>query len=83
MKKLLGGGDIIYKCRRCGAVIKQMISSNLLTDLIVEMSVMNGLQSIDKTDVREHTIHSCKDGNLGITDIIGGEFDEDQNRIRK
>ena len=76
-KNVFRGGDIVYKCRRCGVVVKQMISGNLLTDLVVFISVMNDISGTGESDIRKHTIHSCEDGNLGVTDIVGGIYDED------
>lgn len=70
------GGLIVYRCRRCGAEIKEIHVPQLqkaivfiLTDLPWPEDWEGGIKP-DRTE-----FHLCGDGNIGIMDLLGGEFD--------
>jgi hypothetical protein len=69
------GGFLLYKCRRCGEVRKNIHAPYCL----IALSHINtkgitpkewGMQ-MGITD-----IHCCADGNLGISDLIGAVLDK-------
>lgn len=67
-------GLLIYKCRLCGAEHTPIGAPNILTALT---------SLVTKTPLPEHweagdsipllDIHSCLDGRLGISDLVGGK----------
>lgn len=75
MEGKMKGGFLKYKCRRCG----EIEGSVHVPCCLVALSNINtngktprewGMQ-IGITD-----IHSCNDGNLGISDLIGAVLDK-------
>lgn len=74
-KKKLGSGNILYKCRRCGEIIDSMHSPRLMEDIVA--FIITGNQISPGNPIGDPITHHCKDDNLGIADMIGGQFDED------
>lgn len=67
------GGLLVYKCRRCGELNKSMHSPEVDTTVIAALA---GISCPPNSFVIEPTsTHTCKDGSIGVTDLIGGEFD--------
>lgn len=66
-------GLLVYKCRRCGELSRNVHVPNCLTALI---SLAHGYD-IPWSGAIPNIIelHSCKDGNMGISDLIGSECD--------
>lgn len=68
------GGVLEYKCRRCGEVVQQShvpdVNIAMACLIINEVTPREWGMQAKMTD-----IHDCKDGNLGISDLIGAEFD--------
>ena len=72
------GGFLVYRCRRCDAEIKEIHVPQLQPAIAM---ILCGLEEMwekkkwgavmpDKIE-----FHLCEDGNIGITDLFGGEFD--------
>ena len=66
-------GVLIYKCRRCGELSKNCHTPNCLITLV---SLIHGYDTPYPGIVPSITdIHNCKDGNMGVCDLIGSEYD--------
>lgn len=71
-------GRLVYRCRRCGAEIKKIDVPQLQPAIAMILYDLEdawkkkkwGAEMPDKVE-----FHHCEDGNIGITDLIGGEFD--------
>ncbi len=68
-------GKIVYKCRRCGCLENSTHVPNVDKAVIliakgIEMPKEWGPLSPGMT-----SIHACKDGNIGVSDLIGGITD--------
>jgi len=68
-------GDFLYKCRRCGEIDDSTHSPCLVTDLIF-LTLDNTTHS-KGIPVHMLGIHNCKDGHVGISDLIGGKLAEE------
>ena len=69
------GGYLVYKCRRCGGINTNTHSPQLMEDMTVFLAT--GRQLSSGNPMIKHPLHCCADGNLGVMDLIGGEYDED------
>lgn len=65
---------VVYRCRRCGELDKSacgsediVIQSIINTVLGIDMKMAIGLQP------QLLSTHSCQDGSIGVSDLIGGE----------
>lgn len=70
------GGFLIYKCRRCGKLNKNIhVPDGLIaiSHLLVNGN-LHGLWGGAIASLKD--ICSCNDGNIGVTDLIGCEFDK-------
>ena len=82
MNKNQKNGVLIYHCRRCDKYIK-------VAEVIHLPSAMKGLCVSGKTTDRwgreEFSCrpHVCPDGQIGVTDIVGGEFVEEMEEEKK
>ena len=69
------GGDMLYKCRRCGETEGKTHCPNVLTTFteIVARGDTGAMGGIVKglTD-----LHFCADGDFGISDLIGFRGDK-------
>jgi len=67
-------GNLIYKCRRCGGLDRSIGVPNLMEDL-THIVLFDNPRS---EGIKPHKImtHSCEDGNLGVMDLQGGEYDK-------
>ena len=66
-------GYLIYRCRRCGVEIKTAKVNHL--PVAVRTLCYSG--TVYTATGREESAmrpHTCADGQVGITDIIGGEY---------
>lgn len=70
------GGYLIYKCRMCGELDK----TTHVPDGVITIACLTGGCELPKTwfGIKPHLIdaHACKDGNYGVTDLIGCELDK-------
>lgn len=62
------GGFLVYKCRRCKKLNKSKHVPNGLMYMAEIVSRTNTLALLD--------VCNCKDGELGISDLIGFEKDK-------
>jgi hypothetical protein len=70
-------GYLVYKCRRCGELSKNThvpdggcaLLGILNPNLLDFRKIWQGIP------LEKYDIHTCKDGNAGIADIIGFEKD--------
>lgn len=70
-----GPGNLVYKCRRCG-----QISENAHVPLILEAVssiLITGTTPKSWGPMTESLLgmHSCEDGNIGVSNLIGAEKD--------
>jgi len=64
-----------YMCRRCGEVHAGGIAGyNTVFSILVELTRKDGPASTTGATVCLRDIHSCKDGGLGISDLIGASL---------
>ena len=73
------GGYLIYKCRRCGELVKLVYVGKpgyALMCLLRDRSNLFKEPLLNTYNKLEH--HQCKDGHLGVTDLIGCEIDKEE-----
>ena len=70
------GGNLVYKCRRCGKLIKNTHVPDCLS--AITCMVVNGEtpNSWIGPSAKMTGTHVCDDDNYGITDLIGAEEDK-------
>ena len=77
-------GFLLYKCRRCGEIEKNPHSP----DTFISLEVARGV--LDKEPKEWFGmgmscgmigLHTCKDGNMGIHDLIGAELDKPRKEM--
>lgn len=75
MKKNNKSGILIYHCRRCDNYIKMAKVQHLPSS--VKALCLSG-ETTDRWGREEFSCqpHTCPDGQIGVTDLIGGEYDE-------
>ena len=66
-------GRLEYKCRRCGAVARDTGVPNV--GIAVSSVVVNGRTPWPGMSASITDCHSCPDGGVGISDLIGGIAD--------
>jgi len=70
------GGTLEYKCRRCG----EMDASTHVPDILHAIVCLAGDLKLPNvwfgSPVGKLGIHNCKDGGLGVSNLIGGIEDE-------
>jgi hypothetical protein len=67
------GGWLQYKCRKCGKIEQNIHAPDATYALLL---IMNGhYDTLEKIwggmPVRQHSIHCCKNGEYGVSDLIG------------
>lgn len=69
-------GFLIYKCKRCGELVKDTHAPNgtITLSCIITNSRLPS-EWMGTTPLKED-IHNCKDGNLGVSELIGFEYDK-------
>ncbi|MDP5274340.1 hypothetical protein [Chengkuizengella axinellae] len=70
------GASLDYKCRRCGKVVKD---SHVPDGTLAVVYLTIGAQFPKEwgdTAVNMISSHHCSDGNIGVIDLIGCEFDK-------
>ena len=77
MKDLENGGVLQYKCRRCGKVsanthIPKGSATIILTCVLNNYEILEKIRGVPAS---QYSICNCNDGNLGVSDLIGLEFD--------
>lgn len=68
-------GFLVYKCRRCGELIKNTrVPNGVIALTCIEKTghTPNGWDGV----ATRNSICSCKDGGIGVSDLIGFESDE-------
>ncbi len=69
-------GCLVYKCKRCGEELKEQRVASVIPSLVCVMTQTKdmslGFQANPKPLL---FVHDCPDGNKGVSEIIGGEFD--------
>ncbi len=66
-------GTFVYRCRRCGTIYQYATFSHLPASAKAACLAGSARDQLG----REHFLmrpHTCPDGQVGITDLIGGEF---------
>lgn len=62
----MNNGRVVYECRRCKEVLKGTFVKDIGGVLRADLNKINRKFPMYK-------IHYCKDGGVGIADLIGGE----------
>jgi hypothetical protein len=64
----------VYKCRKCGALSDGAVTGNesVATNTLIEL-ITTGRSRTIGASVNLASIHSCKDGGFGISDLQGFE----------
>jgi len=78
MSEIFGGGLLEYKCRRCGEINSSLHTPNVIHTLICVSSGYDLPKEWFGIPVSKHDIHHCKDGGLGVSDLIGGKIDDEK-----
>lgn len=65
-------GNLVYKCRRCGELDRPLFAPDIFYAV---SDAMYGTQMTEGIRPTLLTVHQCADGHIGITDLIGGEYD--------
>ena len=69
----------IYKCRMCGEEFGSAVTTS--TDIAIKHMLIVTVQykppEYIGTSVTELSMHSCKDGSLGLADFIGFRKEEE------
>lgn len=68
------GGFSEYRCRRCGETTRCVHVPDCLFS-IIKMELEGVTPKVWGMQMRITDIHYCKDGNMGVTDLIGAVFD--------
>ena len=74
-------GYLIYKCRRCGELNKNCHVPDGTITLLSIMTKDLHLKDGSTYNPLKIEIHNCTDGNLGIADLIGFEYDNGENNV--
>lgn len=69
------GGTLLYKCRLCGETKGNTHAPHLLICLAHLLGGHNQPEKWGPMPVTMNSLHSCKDGRLGVSDLVGGEHD--------
>lgn len=69
------GAYLIFKCRNCGGLVKQVHVSNWM-DVFVHIERMGHFSS-QFGSVYPLDYHHCGNGVIGVTDLIAFEEDKD------
>lgn len=73
-------GYLLYKCRRCGKIVKNVHVPNI-TICLVQFTVSGKCTAWPMSGtIYPIGFHHCNNGHVGITDIIGGEYDKENNQ---
>lgn len=72
-------GCLVYKCRRCGEEWREQRVPDVVPSLVNVLTQQKDLSSIAATPKPLLFVHSCNDGNKGVSEIIGGEFEKEVN----
>lgn len=71
----------IYKCRLCGKEFKSAVTTD--TNIVIKhmLSVTIAYKSAEYigAPVTELSMHSCKDGSMGLADFLGFKKVDDKN----
>jgi hypothetical protein len=65
---------VVYKCRRCGALDKSSAGSHEIVQQNI-MGAVFGIKIPMQVGLPSQLLstHSCPDGSIGVSDLIGGE----------
>ena len=74
------GGTLIYKCRLCGELDKSTHAPNGNTALISTVLDMPFPVDWGPITPKMVGIHGCGNGRVGVTDLVGVEFDKEIER---
>lgn len=64
-------GILIYRCRACGKLDNSTHAPDLMTVIVSIMTGEAG-KPFAGVPVDKWSIHSCEDGTLGVSDLVGG-----------
>lgn len=73
---------MLYKCRRCGEITKNTHVPNANIALTCMIHDFKEPKCWFGAMPKLLDIHGCKDGNLGIADLIGCETDKEDLKQR-
>ncbi|MCL2110241.1 hypothetical protein FWH30_01515 [Microgenomates group bacterium] len=67
-------GWLVYRCRRCGKEVK-VAAVNHLPSALRAVCVKGSLYTANGKEEFASRPHTCADKNVGVMDIIGGEYE--------
>lgn len=67
--RLMRGGSLLYRCRRCGKVNDSLHCPSVITALA--MIMVDGRTREPGIVAAMHSLCCCEDGAVGIADLIG------------
>ena len=70
------GGFLVYKCRRCGKIVKETHVPDVMMAVTVIVCGTKLPKSWGAATPRLTECHICEDKQMGV-DLIGGEEDTD------
>ncbi len=65
-------GLLVYKCRRCEELEKTTHVPDINKAVILTVLGIGTPEDWGPLKPKMVSIHSCKDGNIGVSDLIGG-----------
>ena len=74
MSKLVSG-SLLYKCRNCGEIYEDCHVPNITTALVCLITCGKTPEQWGRS-VTTMSIHNCKNGECGVSDIVGAKSDE-------
>ena len=71
----------IYKCRLCGEEFVSAITGNADIAIKNMVRVTTGIKPLEfiGNPIEETSMHSCKDGSMGMADFLGFRKVEDED----
>lgn len=71
----MNGGRLLYKCRLCGEIVDNIHVPDVSLAVVL-LEVRGNLYDMDwGGTATTTTTHRCKNGDIGIADLIGGRED--------
>ena len=72
------GGYFIFKCRLCGGFDESVHAPDIrYAVLCIARGFSLPYDWFGKVMANKSSIHTCPDGRIGITDLVGGRLDFD------
>lgn len=63
-----------FKCRRCGEIDSSLETGEAMAKQRLIECLINGKSCHNDIPLMMKSVHTCKDGSCGVTDLIGYEI---------